>query len=115
MGDAPFNEYRAFLYSDRVIIYFHAGTTGWRPIYGGRPTMGWFGFPIVRNTSIQTNQFGFAITGTNTQVMVVEACTNLVNPYWLPVATNRITGTRSYFSDPLWANHPKRFYRVHTQ
>ena len=45
-------------------------------------------------------------------VIVVEACTDLANPTWSPLATNTLTGGSFYFSDPQWANHPSRFYRL---
>ena len=61
---------------------------------------------------VRTNQFGFTITGTSNLVIVVEACTNLANPIWSPVATNTLTGGSSYFSDPQWTNYPARFYRL---
>jgi hypothetical protein len=66
------------------------------------------------NTSfgVRTNQFGFTITGTSNLVIVVEACTNLVNPARSVVGTNTLTGGSSYFSDPQWTNHPARFYRL---
>jgi hypothetical protein len=52
------------------------------------------------------------ITGSSGLVIVVQACTNLANPVWLPVATNIITSGISYFSDPQWTNYPGRFYRL---
>ncbi len=66
------------------------------------------------NFGVQTNQFGFTITGTSNLVIVVEACTNLVNAVWIPLATNTLTGGSSYFSDPKWTNYPWRFYRLRT-
>jgi len=42
----------------------------------------------------------------------VEACTDLANPAWSPVSTNILSGGWSYFSDPQWTNHPRRFYRL---
>jgi len=55
--------------------------------------------------------FGFTVTGSSNLVIVVEACTNLANPVWLPVGTNTLTGGSCYFSDPQWTNYPVRFYR----
>jgi hypothetical protein len=70
---------------------------------------------------VQTNLFGFNVIGDN-WTFVVEACTNLVNPTWSPVATNTVTGGISYFNmvtegisyfnDPQWTNYPGRFYRL---
>jgi len=64
------------------------------------------------NFGIQTNDFGFDITGISNQVVVVEVCTNLISPDWLQVQTNTLTGVPSYFSDPQWTNYPARFYRL---
>ena len=44
--------------------------------------------------------------------IVVEACTNLANPLWIPVATNALSTGTNYFSDAQWTNFPDRFYRV---
>jgi len=70
---------------------------------------------------VQTNQFGFNVIGDNWN-FVVEACTNLVNPIWSPLATNTVIGGISsfnmvtdgifYFGDPQWTNYPGRFYRL---
>ena len=79
----------------------------------GLPTVLWN--PQVQNDAsfgVQTNQFGFNITGSSNLVIVVEACTNLANPVWQPVQTNTLTGGSSYFSDPQWTNYPARFYRL---
>jgi hypothetical protein len=64
------------------------------------------------NFGVQNNQFGFTITGSSNLVIVVEACTNLSNPVWSPVATNTLTSGSSYFSDPQWTNYLGRFYRL---
>jgi hypothetical protein len=64
---------------------------------------------------IQTNQFGFNITGSSNLVIVVEASTSLASPVWSPVSTNTLntfigTNGTSYFSDSQWTNYPQRFY-----
>jgi hypothetical protein len=46
------------------------------------------------------------------QTVVVEACTNLANPFWFLVATNTLASDASYFSDPQSSNYPARFYRL---
>jgi hypothetical protein len=45
---------------------------------------------------VRTNQFGFTLVGTSNIVVVVEACTNLANSIWSPVATNTLAGGSSY-------------------
>lgn len=64
------------------------------------------------NFGIQSNAFGFDVTGISNQVVVVEACTNLISPDWLPLQTNTLTGCSPYFSDPQWTNYPGRYYRL---
>jgi hypothetical protein len=61
---------------------------------------------------VRTNQFGFHIAWANGRVIVVEACTNLNNPIWVPVGTNTLTGDGTYFTDPDRAKHVGRFYRL---
>lgn len=95
---------------DPATIYYMPATTGWGTTFGGLPAVLWN--PQAQNLGVQANQFGFTITGSSNLVLVVEACTNLVNPTWVPVATNTLTGGSSYFSDPQWANYPARFYRL---
>jgi hypothetical protein len=61
---------------------------------------------------VQSNGFGFNITGSSNLVIVVEACTNLSNPIWTPIGTSTLTNGTSYFSDPQWTNNPAAFYRL---
>ena len=61
---------------------------------------------------IQTNGFGFNIAGNTNATVVVEACTNMINPVWVAVQTNILTSGSIYFSDPRWTNYPVRFYRL---
>jgi BspA type Leucine rich repeat region (6 copies) len=82
-------------------IYFQPGTTGWSPQLQTHD--GSFG--------VKTNQFGFNVSCDNNLLVVVEACTNLENPLWLPVATNL---GPFYFSDSQWRNYPARFFRPRT-
>jgi hypothetical protein len=97
--------------------YYLLGTSGWGATFGGRPTALWpLPYPLVLNQGpgfgLWTNGFGFIIFwATNTSV-VVEACTNLADQVWVPVATNTLTGGSCCFSDPDWTNYEGRFYRV---
>ncbi|MGO9246188.1 MAG: hypothetical protein ACLQDC_15635 [Verrucomicrobiia bacterium] len=99
---------------DPATVYYPSGTTGWGETFGGRPTVLWN--PQVQTIGArfgaQSNQFGFTISGSSNLVVVVEACTNLVNPAWVPVGTTTLTGGSSYFSDAQWTNYPARFYRL---
>ncbi len=66
---------------------------------------GFFGF--------LTNQFGFNVSGTTGQSIVVDGSTDLVN--WTPLCTNAAGGNPFYFCDPCWTNFPGRFYRARVQ
>jgi hypothetical protein len=70
--------------------------------------------PVLQaiNPDIQANVFGFTILGSNSQVVVVESCTNLANPIWAPQATNTLSGESFYYTDPNWMNYPVHYYRV---
>jgi hypothetical protein len=86
------------------------GTTGWNPPpFGSPPIVCWN--PQARNLGVVSNQFRFTITGPTDLVIVVEACTNLVDAIWVPLATNTLTGGSSSFSDPQSTNYRARFYR----
>ena len=61
---------------------------------------------------VWTNQFGFNISWTSGQTVVVEASTNLANPYWQPLQTNTLTSGSAWFNDPERTNFPGRFYRL---
>jgi hypothetical protein len=66
----------------------------------------------INSFGIQTNCFGFNIAGNTNATVVVEACTNMTNPVWVPVQTNILTSGSTYFSDPGWTNYTDRFYRL---
>ncbi len=98
--------------SGNPTIYYLPGATGWAETFGGDPTVLWNPQAQDVSTTIgqQSNQFGFTIVGSSNLVVVVEACTNLINPVWQPIQTNTLTGGSFYFSDPQWTNYPNRFY-----
>ncbi|MGA2786631.1 MAG: leucine-rich repeat domain-containing protein [Verrucomicrobiota bacterium] len=103
-GNAPRLTYSGGVFFGDIdaIIYYLPGTAGWIPQMQSSDAS--FG--------VQTNRFGFNITGASSLGVVVEACTNLANPTWSPVKTNILTSGLSYFSDPSWTNYPTRFYRA---
>ncbi|MFA6172767.1 MAG: leucine-rich repeat domain-containing protein [Kiritimatiellales bacterium] len=113
-GNAPSLGSSVFQNTTNLTIYYLSGTTGWGATFGGRPTVVWN--PKVQtgdaNFGVQSNRFGFNITGTNDFTVVVEACTNLAEGVWVPVETNTLTGGSAQFSDPAWSNYPNRYYRV---
>jgi subtilisin family serine protease len=64
------------------------------------------------NFGVMSNRFGFNMNWVSGRVVVVDACTNLVNPGWMPLQTNTLSNTPSYFIDPHWTNYIGRFYRI---
>jgi hypothetical protein len=127
LGNAP-SGMNVFYGDNAAVAYYLSGTTGWGsyiggmgPDSGGIPTALWspssspgLQLPGTRFGG-HSNQFGFNITGSSNQEVVVEACTALANPVWLPIYTNTLTGGSISFSDPNWTNYPGRFYRVRSQ
>ncbi len=65
--------------------------------------------PQANTFGFTGGQFGFNLTGPAYAVIVVEACTSLSHPVWLPVSTNTLSGLgTSVFSDPT--GYPMRYY-----
>ena len=117
-GSAPASGTEEFLDANAAgKVYYFAGTTGWGTTYGGSPgslPTVMLNSPLIISTGIgvQNNEFGFSIIGTNAQVFVVGACTNLVIANWQPIQTNTLTSALFNFTDPQWRDFPIRFYRV---
>ena len=61
---------------------------------------------------VRTNQFGFNIAGTVDIPIMLEACTDLANPTWIPLQSCTLTNGLLYFNDPQWTNYSARFYRI---
>jgi hypothetical protein len=106
-----------FLYDGAGTVCYLPGTTGWDSMFGGWPTALWYQpNPMILGNGYglgtTTNGFGFTISWATNAPVVVEACTDLVNPVWMPVATNPLVAGTNYFSDADWTNYPNRFYRV---
>jgi hypothetical protein len=93
-------------------VYYYAGTTGWSATYDGLTTVALIAGPEISNVAVQENIFGFTGNGTNNQVIVVQACTNLANPIWVSLQTNTLSGTSFNFTDGQGTKFPRRFYRL---
>jgi len=115
-GNAPNLGTNVFNGDNKATVYYLPGTTGWVSPFGGRPAVLWNPQFQVSNAScgVRTNRFGFNITGTTNIPIVLEACTNLANPTWVPLQSCNLTNGLLYFSDPNWTNYPGRFYRIHS-
>ena len=118
-GNAPSSS-ESFSGDGSATACYLPGTSGWSSRFGdpyGLPTAPWFlPNPMILNFEpnfgMQTNRFGFTISWATNIPVVVEACTNLANPVWSPVATNTLTGGSSFFGDSQWTNYAGRFYRL---
>jgi hypothetical protein len=119
-GNAPNWDYdfSGFSGTDTLTVYYLPGASGWFLIpFGNAFSALWL--PQAQTTDasfgVKTNQFGFNINWASGQTVVVEACTNLSNPDWQPLATNTLASGSAYFSDPQWTNYFTRFYRLTSQ
>jgi len=117
-GNAPTADWSVFGY-DPVTVYYLPGTTGWDDFSANAYVFiaPWLlPQPLILNHGpgfgLQSGPFGFTISWATNVPVVVEACANLSNPNWIPVATNTLTGGTSYFSDSQWTNFSSRFYRL---
>jgi hypothetical protein len=111
-GNAPTPGADVFIDANATAkVYYFSGTTGWNTTYGGLPTVK-LNSPQITGVGVQNNELGLTVAGTNTQVFVVEACTNLVNANWQPIQTDTLTGASFNFTDLQWTNFPIRFYRL---
>lgn len=109
-----------------VTVNYLPGTTGWQafsaaPGQSLAAFMFWYqpGPEILTfepTFGVETNQFRFTISWATNATLVVEACTNLANPAWVPIFTNTVTATigTTNFTDPQWGSFRTRFYRVQT-
>jgi hypothetical protein len=114
LGNAPaISGHTSFFIGAGATIYYHYGSTGWWPTFGGLPTV-MLGAPAPQisnsSTGASPGGFGFTLSGVLNQTIVVEASTNLVN--WQPIWTNTLSAVSTNFVDPQWANHLHRFYRA---
>ena len=114
-GNIPNVGANVFDAADNVTVYSLPGTTGWNATFGGRPVVLWN--PQVQKDTgfgVQTNGFGFTIIGSSNLTVIVEVCTNLTNPVWIPLGTNTLTDGLARFRDSDWTNYSARFYRLRT-
>jgi hypothetical protein len=109
LGNAPPDNGNLAFYDAPACVYYLAGTTGWGSTFGTAAAVLWN--PQAVAPGFTGGQFGFNLTGPINGVIVVEACTNLANPVWLPVSTNTLSSGVSAFSDPQSKNYSTRYYR----
>ena len=71
--------------------------------------------PTMVSPGIYSNQFGFTMSGALNQAVVVEVCTNLATPAWVPLKTNTFNGSPASFTDSILPQLPSRYYRLRNQ
>ncbi len=115
-GNAPTTVGSIVFYADSATVYYLPGTTGWSLFLSEISIPGVLWNPTIQTTNasfgVQTNHFGFNITGKANIPIVVEACTNLASPVWVPLQSASLTNGSFYFNDPQWTNYPGRFYGI---
>ena len=70
-------------------------------------------FGFTTNQSGNQSGFGFNLSGTVSQTIVVDGSTNMLD--WTPLFTNTVGTNSVYFFDPTSTNLPGRFYRARLQ
>jgi hypothetical protein len=111
-GNAPTDGGSVFLNDSNTIVFYLPNTIGWSATFSGTPAVLWNpSIPNDRTLGVQSNQFGFTITGTTNIPVVVEASTNFGSGWTLLKSLNLTNGS-FYFSDPTWTNYSGRFYRI---
>jgi hypothetical protein len=118
-GNAP-ADYNGAFADTPASIYFLPGTIGWVPEYSHRPTAVWVRpEPVILDFApgfgVRPSGFSFIVSRATNVSVLVEACTNLAEPAWMPVSTHTLTSGTATFTDPDWAQSPARFYRVRSE
>ena len=116
-GNAPPADLVPLWGDSNATAYYLPGSAGWsHNIWGYSGPYAVLWNPLIQtgvgSFGVQNGQFGFNITGTADIPIAVEACTNLANPVWTPLATMTLTNGSVYFSEPVQTNNPSRFYRI---
>jgi hypothetical protein len=98
-------------------VYYLPGATGWQNTFGGWDVEQWDQPGPVINVvgsglGMHSKGFNFTVAWVPNTTVVVQACTNLAHPVWVPVATNTLIGGALNFSDSQGTNTVQRFYRV---
>jgi hypothetical protein len=115
-GDAPTTGTAVFAPYFTPTIYYLPGAQEWPTVpdlWAGCPTALWLPEAMDDGSlGVQGDQFGFNIGWAAGKTVVVDACTNLIHPVWVPVGTNTLGDGSVYFGDSEWTNHVGRYYRL---
>lgn len=118
-GNAPASDDPPFeIFDPDITTYYLPGASGWSYAFfqypAGPPAVLWN--PLFQTSAgsfgIQSNQFGFNVTGTANIPVVVESCTTLTGSVWTPLQTLTLTNGSYYFSEPSQTNLSGRYYRI---
>ncbi len=116
-GNAPSLGNLAFSGTTNATAYYLPRATGWKPTFGGIPTKLWS--PQIQTSGsdfgLRTGKIGFAINWSDGRVVVVEACSELLNPVWTPIATNSLSLGTVRCNDAGAVLQPRRFFRLRSQ
>ena len=93
-------------------MYYLPYTSGWGGTFGGRPTALWAPKIEAAGLGMEAGRFGFNMDWAPGKSVVVEACTNMTDPNWVPLETNELANGTGTFSDTALSNHLGRFYRA---
>lgn len=107
---------------DGFKVFYLPGTTGWNA-FNSSPSpaalLPWYlPAPAILafepSFGVQSNHFAFTISWATNAFVLVDACTNLSAPVWLPLAGYTLTTTNGStgFTDSQSAGLPGRFYRL---
>jgi hypothetical protein len=96
-------------------IYYLPENPGWGPTLGGAPTAIWQ--PVIRTSDgqfgVHDGQFGFNIFWVPGRGAAVETADRLTSSNWIPLGIHSLDTNGNFrFSDPDWASHSSRLYRV---
>lgn len=115
LGNAPQLPQQPYLGGNaKTVVTCIHGTTGWDQFVAATGCQ----FAEVQRPNIATQdpafgvksgRFTFPVGWATNDQMVVEYCTNLVNPIWFPIFNGWVNESR-IFSEPVTS--PSRFYRV---
>ena len=112
-GNAPAFSSYVFMGIAKPMMYYLPGATGWTDLFKEFTRL-WN--PVAQTADgafvVKSNAFRFNITGTADIPLVVEACASLNCHEWTPLHSLYLTNGSVHFSDPDWAQHPSRLYRL---
>jgi hypothetical protein len=116
LGNAPAIDPTAFVGDPDLTLIYLPGSTGWTSPLAGVPALLWNAAFQASSVSpaVVNQQFGFYVTGTPSLDVVVQGCTNLASPVWLPLQTLNLTNGSAYFSQPVNAAASGAFFRLST-